>query len=207
MSRVAFLFPGQGAQAVGMGQQLAETLPAARALMDRAGEILGYDLAKLCYEGPADELNDTVHSQPALYVTSLMALEQCKQDKPELVESVEAIAGLSLGEYTALAFADAISFEDGLRVVQRRGEAMQAAADATSSGMVSILGLEREQVEQLPARFIQRSCSRRSSGCRRRSPRSKSSSLESRSSAMSTSSPTAIQMRFASYLPNRSSAP
>ena len=88
LSRVAFLFPGQGAQAVGMGQQLAKLLPAARALMDRAGEILGYDLAKLCYEGPADQLNTTIHSQPALYVTSLMALEQDKQEKAELVEKL-----------------------------------------------------------------------------------------------------------------------
>jgi [acyl-carrier-protein] S-malonyltransferase len=149
VSRVAFLFPGQGAQAIGMGQSLAASLPAAADLMSRASEILGYDLAKLCYEGPAEELNSTVHCQPALYVTSMMALEQCKQDQPELVESVEATAGLSLGEYTALAFAGAISFEDGLRLVQRRGEAMQAAADAASSSMVSILGLDKNQIEDL----------------------------------------------------------
>ena len=149
MSRAAFLFPGQGAQAVGMGKTLAESLPAAAELMSRAGEILGYDLAKLCYEGPAEELNSTVHSQPALYVTSMMAVEQCKQDQAELISAVQATAGLSLGEYTALAFAGAISFEDGLRLVQRRGEAMQAAADAAESSMVSILGLECEQIESL----------------------------------------------------------
>ena len=75
MSRIAFLFPGQGAQTVGMGRRLAESLPAARRLYDRAGEVLGYDLAKLCFEGPAEELDSTVFSQPAMFVTSLAALE------------------------------------------------------------------------------------------------------------------------------------
>ncbi|MCH8045800.1 MAG: ACP S-malonyltransferase [Planctomycetes bacterium] len=149
MSRIAFLFPGQGAQRVGMGRELAESLPAARALYDRAAEILGYDLAQLCFEGPDEELSSTVISQPALFVTSLAALEQLRSESPDVVLSCEATAGLSLGEYTALVFAGAMDFEDGLRLVQARGEAMQKAADATPSGMVSVLGLERVQVEQL----------------------------------------------------------
>ena len=149
MSRIAFLFPGQGAQTVGMGRSLAETLPAVRRLYDRAGEILGYDLARLCFDGPAEELDSTVHSQPALFVTSLAAVESLRQSSPDVVLSCEGAAGLSLGEYTALVFAGAIDFESGLRLVQRRGEAMQAAADAAPSGMVSILGLERVQVEAL----------------------------------------------------------
>lgn len=149
MSRPAFLFPGQGAQTVGMGRQLVQSLPAARAIFDRASEIVGYDLAQLCLEGPAEKLDSTVYSQPALFVTSLAALEWLKANKPEVVDSAAAAAGLSLGEYTALVFAGVMTFEDGLKVVQQRGAAMQDAADATPSGMISVLGLEREKIEQL----------------------------------------------------------
>jgi [acyl-carrier-protein] S-malonyltransferase len=132
-----------------MGSELAQKLPAARQLYDRANAVLGYDLAKLCFEGPVAELDSTVISQPALFVTSLAALESLKQESPEVVAKCEATAGLSLGEYTAMVFAGAIEFEDGLKLVQARGKAMQAAADATPSGMVSILGLERAQVDAL----------------------------------------------------------
>jgi len=149
MGKIAFLFPGQGAQHVGMGQRLAESLPAARALYDRAAEIVGYDLAKLCFEGPDEELDSTVYSQPALFVTSLAAVEALRVESPDVVLSCEASAGLSLGEYTAMVFAGVMEFEDGLRLVQRRGAAMQEAADAVPSGMVSILGLERVEVEAL----------------------------------------------------------
>jgi [acyl-carrier-protein] S-malonyltransferase len=149
LSKIAFLFPGQGAQAVGMGRAAAESLPAARALYDRAGAVLGYDLAKMCFEGPAEELDSTVVSQPALFVTSLAAIEVLRASAPDVVLSCEATAGLSLGEYTALVFAGAMEFDDGLRLVALRGEAMQDAADATPSGMVSILGLDRAQVESL----------------------------------------------------------
>ncbi|MCH7989634.1 MAG: acyltransferase domain-containing protein, partial [Planctomycetes bacterium] len=149
MGKIAFLFPGQGAQHVGMGKSIAERTPAARSLYDQANEILGYDLANLCFEGPAEELDSTRISQPALFVTSLAALEMLRADSPDVVLSCEMTAGLSLGEYTALVFAGAMSFEDGLRVVQRRGQAMQEAADATPSGMVSILLLDREQVGEI----------------------------------------------------------
>lgn len=132
-----------------MGRQLAETLPAARALYDRANQILGYDLAKLCFEGPVEQLDSTVHSQPALFVTSLAGLEFLKVNQPEVVTSAAATAGLSLGEYTALVFAGVMSFEDGLKVVQQRGRAMQDAADAVPSGMVSILGMEATKIEEL----------------------------------------------------------
>jgi [acyl-carrier-protein] S-malonyltransferase len=152
VSKIAFLFPGQGAQTVGMGRQVAESLPAARQLYDRANAILGYDLAKLCFEGPAEELDSTVISQPALFVTGLAAIEQLRHNAPDVVLACEATAGLSLGEYTALVFAGAIEFEDALRLVAVRGEAMQEAADATPSGMVSILGLERQAVEDLCGR-------------------------------------------------------
>ncbi|MGD0383770.1 MAG: ACP S-malonyltransferase [Thermoguttaceae bacterium] len=149
MSKIAFLFPGQGAQMVGMGRRLAESLPAVRRLYDRAGEVLGYDLAKLCFEGPAEQLDSTVCSQPALFVTSLAALESLRADSPDVVLSCEAAAGLSLGEYTAMVFAGVMDFDDGLMLVQNRGAAMQEAADATPSGMVSILGLELVDVQKL----------------------------------------------------------
>jgi len=149
LSRIAFLFPGQGAQTVGMGKRLAESLPGVRRLYDRAADVLGYDLAKLCFEGPADELDSTVYSQPAIFVTSLAALESLRAESPEVVLACEATAGLSLGEYTAMVFAGVMGFEDGLMLVQRRGAAMQDAADATPSGMVSILGLEQVEVEAL----------------------------------------------------------
>jgi [acyl-carrier-protein] S-malonyltransferase len=149
VSKIAFLFPGQGAQTVGMGQRLVETLPAARELFDRAKTILGYDLAALCANGPAEMLDSTVYSQPALFVCSLAALELLKESKPEVVAQAQATAGLSLGEYTALVFADVLTFEDGLKVVQQRGQAMQDAANAVPSGMVSLLGLDLEKVEQV----------------------------------------------------------
>ncbi|QGJ71756.1 Malonyl CoA-acyl carrier protein transacylase [Planctomycetales bacterium 10988] len=147
MSRIAFLFPGQGAQKVGMGKELAENFPAAAQLFDQANDILGYDLKTLCFEGPQKELDSTVYSQPALFVTSLAALEKLRAESPDIVMSCEAAAGLSLGEYTAMVFAGMMTFADGLRLVQKRGQAMQDASDATPSGMVSILGLERSQVQ------------------------------------------------------------
>lgn len=130
-----------------MGRRLYDSLPSARALYERASQIVGYDLARVCFEGPAEDLDSTVVSQPAIFVTSLAALESIRTEAPDVVLSCEATAGLSLGEYTALVFAGAIEFEDGVWLVQKRGEAMQDASDATPGGMVSILGLERSQVE------------------------------------------------------------
>jgi [acyl-carrier-protein] S-malonyltransferase len=145
----AFLFPGQGAQSVGMGRELVASAPAAKMVFDKANEILSYDLAKICFEGPPEKLNSTVYSQPALFVASVAALAVMNEQSTDVVENCRYAAGLSLGEYTALFFAGVIEFSDALRVVAERGAAMQAASDANPSGMVSILGLNREPVEQL----------------------------------------------------------
>ena len=146
---MAFLFPGQGAQSVGMCKSIYDKYPCAKSLFDQASGILGYDLAKLCFEGPKEQLDSTVYSQPALFVGALAALEMLKEVKPELVASATHTAGLSLGEYTALVFAGAMTFEDGLRLVQRRGQLMQESSDRRPSGMASLLMLERDQVQAI----------------------------------------------------------
>ncbi len=151
MTQTAFLFPGQGAQFVGMGRGVVEKSPAAARLFDEANAILGYDLKSLCFDGPAERLDTTAVSQPALYVCSLAAVAMLREQSPEVVENCRFAAGLSLGEYTALTFAGALSFADGLKVVRVRGEAMQAAAEANPSGMVSALLLDGPKVEKVCA--------------------------------------------------------
>ncbi len=149
MPKVALLFPGQGAQFVGMGKGLLERSATARDLFQRASTILGYDLAALCQHGPDTTLHLTSHSQPALFVHSIAALSDFESQHPDVMTDVAAVAGLSLGEYSALCAAGAISFEDGVRLVQQRGAAMQEAASSVPSGMASILSAERSQVEAL----------------------------------------------------------
>lgn len=146
----AFLFPGQGAQAVGMGKE-AQSVPAAAELYKKANDILGFDLLEICTNGPKEKLDSTIISQPAIYVTSLAAVEllRARDGGQQIIDSVDVTCGLSLGEYTALAFAGAFSFEDGLKLVKLRGEAMQEAADAAKGAMVSIIGLDSDKVQQL----------------------------------------------------------
>jgi [acyl-carrier-protein] S-malonyltransferase len=152
MARVAFLFPGQGAQSVGMAKGLCDALPAARRLFDQAAAILGYDLLGVCTNGPAERLNATAVSQPAIYVASLAALEKARESEAQALSDCVCCAGLSLGEYTALTFAGVLSFQEGLRLVQKRGAAMQTASDAVPSGMLSVLLLEPAKVEEIVAR-------------------------------------------------------
>merc|ERR1719217_620149 len=138
-----FMFPGQGAQVVGMGAEAAAEVPAAAELYAKAKDILGYDL--LAIDDKA-QLDKTDVSQPAIFVASMAAVEKLKASEPEVVESANMAMGLSLGEYTALCFAGAISFEDGVKITKARGEAMQAASEAASSGMVSVIGLDKDKV-------------------------------------------------------------
>jgi len=139
---VGFVFPGQGAQFVGMGRWLVENHQTARDVFDRAGNVLGYDLRDLCLKGPEQRLAATEFSQPALFVTSVAAVEVLRREQPDLIAKVKAVAGLSLGEYSAIWFAGGLDFDDALRLVQRRGQAMQSAADAVDSGMASVIGLD-----------------------------------------------------------------
>lgn len=147
--KTAFLFPGQGAQVVGMGADIAHSFPAAAEIFKKANEIIGFDMSGMCFEGPADQLNSTTISQPAIFTTSAAILEVLRTEPSTSGILPDVTAGLSLGEYNALYAAGVISFEDGLTLVQKRGQAMQAAADANEGSMVSIIGLDDETVRWL----------------------------------------------------------
>jgi [acyl-carrier-protein] S-malonyltransferase len=138
--KTAILFPGQGAQAVGMGKDLAEAFPAAKALFDRASAVLGYDLAHICFEGPIEKLTQSCYAQPAIFVASLAALEALKATKPGI--QFAAAAGLSSGEWTALNLAGVVSFEDVLKILEVRGKAMQAACEEKPGTMMSVIGAD-----------------------------------------------------------------
>ena len=147
--KTAFLFPGQGAQVVGMGAEIAQSFSVAADFYEKANEIVGFDLKKLCFEGPAEQLNSTTISQPAIFTTSAAILEVLRSNPSTSSITADITAGLSLGEYTALYAAGLISFEDGLVLVHKRGQAMQEAADATDGAMVGIIGLDEEKARQL----------------------------------------------------------
>ena len=154
--RTLFMFPGQGAQQVGMGKALAEKHSEIADFYQQANDIVGYDLADLCFHGPEEKLNSTEFSKPAIFTTSAAALLALRSgliddvaQPPSAVLAPDACAGLSLGEYTALYAADAMTFVDALTLVQLRGQSMQAAADASQGSMVSILSLDPAAVQNL----------------------------------------------------------
>jgi [acyl-carrier-protein] S-malonyltransferase len=143
------LCPGQGAQVVGMGKDYYEASSVAKNVFDIAAQVLGFDLAKICFDGPADRLNQTDVSQPAIFTTSVASFRAARDAGKIDPAQVTSYAGLSLGEYTALHLAGAFTFEEGLNLVAARGRYMQEAAVASPSGMVAILGAEASAVQAL----------------------------------------------------------
>jgi [acyl-carrier-protein] S-malonyltransferase len=139
MSKAAIIFAGQGAQAVGMGKDLADAFPSCAALFRRADEVLGVGLSKICFEGPIEALTRSDNCQPAIFVTSLACSQALRESRPAF--GAAGVAGLSLGEWSALHSAGVLSFEDALRVLQARGRFMQEACEARAGGMVSVIGL------------------------------------------------------------------
>jgi len=149
LGRTAIIFPGQGAQTVGMGRDVAEAHPAARSVFEQADRLLGFRLSDLCFEGPAERLNATDISQPAILVTSVAIWQALEALGHTARWAASAMAGLSLGEYTALHLGGWMEFADCLKLVATRGRLMQAAAEANPGGMVSIIGLDEETVQKL----------------------------------------------------------
>ena len=146
MKRIALIFPGQGSQRTGMGREFYEHYEPARDLFERACEILGYDVASLCFQGPDDKLRDTLFAQPALYLASAAGLAALRS---LAAFDVFAYAGHSVGEYAALYAAGSVTFETGLKLVKRRAELMQEAARQRPGTMAAVLGLPAETVEAL----------------------------------------------------------
>jgi [acyl-carrier-protein] S-malonyltransferase len=144
--KVALVFPGQGSQFVGMGRALYDASAAARRIFDQADETLGFPLSRLCFHGPADELEDTINAQPAILTVSIAALEALKERLAEAGQQVAptVVAGHSLGEFSALVAAGVIDFPEGLKLVRERGRLMKEAGEESPGGMAAVIGLDAE---------------------------------------------------------------
>jgi [acyl-carrier-protein] S-malonyltransferase len=151
---VAILFPGQGSQYVGMLKDVKDLEPCKK-LIDSASEILGYNILDLCMNGPEEKLEETKYCQPALFLANACALEKLRMEKPEVVERASATAGLSLGEYNSLWYAGVVSFEDCMRIVRVRADAMHEEAKKKPQGMISVAGLSGPVLEDLCVRAAQ----------------------------------------------------
>ena len=151
MGEIAFVFPPQGTQFVGMGRDLYEVSAAARRIFQQAEEALGVDLRKLCFEGPEEQLRDTVNQQPAILTVSIAYWEALKERLGQLGESVQPrfFAGHSLGEYSALVAAGALEFGEAVRLVRERGRLMKEEGDTNPGGMAAVIGLDDETLERL----------------------------------------------------------
>lgn len=145
---IGLLFPGQGSQYVKM-MSTVKDMPAVKDILAKANTVLGYDLLQICLTGPESKLEETAHCQPAMFVAGLAAVEKLRGDREEAVRRCQGVAGLSLGEYTALCVAGVFSVEDGLKLVKARGEAMQAAAQASKQAMLSVAGLDKGKLSDL----------------------------------------------------------
>ncbi len=151
MDKVGVIFPGQGAQAVGMGKTVAEAFEPARIVFERADEALGMDLSSLCFSGPPEKLSATDVQQPAIFATGIAIWEALRSAKPDLATPAAA-GGLSLGEYMALYVAGSLTLEDGLQAVRQRGRLMQEASETCPSGMATLIGADRAEAEDIVAR-------------------------------------------------------